>query len=772
MVRSILGQFWHGLGSWGRLLATDFKKKPYRRKVRFWFLILGMAPVLGLLAALVWVGVLWSSLPSLEALERIEPSLITKVYDKDDRLVHEFYIQRRIWRSYARIPAMQKNAVFAIEDRAFRKHWGVSVSSYPSALLPALIGKRVRGASTLTQQLAKNLFLTPERSISRKLRELLVAIRIEQTYTKNEILEFYFNQVYLGGGAYGFAAAAEKFFSRDLDSLSIAQYASLAGMLKAPEGYRPDYHPKTNWERSKVVLGAMYSQDFITKKEWKEATGKPLEVTPRVAEEGLGAYYIETVRQFLEKKWNEDFLYNQGISVHTTLDSALQRYCDSVVVANVHHVQVRMRYRTARRFDMARALKTPLDTLIRNWDKYYSRFDSLYLRGDTSRLGQRYPDSLRYRKVQSALIVLDNETGAVRALVGGEDFNISKYNRALQAVRSPGSSFKPFVYATAVDNGASPAMMLTDQPITIPDPVDSNKMWRPQNFEPGFEGRMPMRRALYRSKNLPAIELAMKYGLNNIVSYARKFGLTHNVPAVPSLAIGSCEATLMEMTSAYTVFPNGGVRPIPFFVKDVTDKNGLVVYKHLPETQEVLKPASAWIMADLLRDVNIRGTGASIWASGFNHPSGGKTGTTNDYTDAWYVGFTKRYTMGVWVGADDHTPMGPGHTGSDDAIPVWLAVMKYAHQGKKLLDFPMPAGVVQATICQESGLLAQPFCKATNTDWFLAGMVPEENCSPEYHSRTSAATDISTMNKRRDPPPGGNGSGKDAKSDGRVRKTF
>ncbi len=773
MVRSLFRGFLGGLKAWLALVAKEFKKKAYRRSFGFWFLVLGFFPVLGMVGAGIAVWFYSQSLPSLESMERIEPSLITKVYDKDKRLVHEFYIQRRIWKPFNQIPEAQTKAVFAIEDRNFYKHWGVSLSAYPSAILPALIGRRMRGASTLTQQLAKNLFLTPERSVRRKVMELLVALRIEQTYTKAEILEFYFNQVYLGGGAYGFAAAAERFFSKPLDSLSLEQYASLAGMLKAPENYRPDYHPEANRDRRNIVLGAMRSTDFITKAQWKQSTHAPLKVVPHQVKEGLGAYYIETVRQFMEKKWNEDFVYNQGVSVYTTLDSALQKYCDSVIVANVHHVQVRMKYRTARRFDMARILKKPLDTLVRNWDHYYQRFDSLYIKNDTSKLEPRYPDSLRYRKVQSALIVLDNETGAVRALVGGENFDISKYNRALQAVRSPGSSFKPFVYATAVDNGASPAMMLNDQPITIPDPVDSNKMWRPQNFEPGFDGRISMRRALYKSKNLPAIELGMKYGLTNIKNYAHKFGLTHNVPAVPSLAIGTCEATLMELSSAYTVFPNGGVRSVPFFVQQIIDKNGALVYKNLPQTQEVLKPEAAWIMADMLKDVNIRGTAASIWASGFNHPSGGKTGTTNDYTDAWYVGFTKRYTCGVWVGADDHTPMGPGHTGADDAVPVWLAAMKFAHQNSKRLDFPKPSGVVQATICQESGLLAQSFCKATNTDWFLAGYVPQDNCTPEHHSRASVGTDISNANRRRDPPPeSGNTRGGGAKGDTRVRKTF
>jgi penicillin-binding protein 1A len=626
----------------------------------------------------------------------------------------------------------------------------VDLYAYPAALLPVLWGGRARGASTLTQQLAKNLFLTPERSVGRKIKEVLVAIQIERTYTKQEILEFYFNHVYLGAGAYGFAAASQRYFSKPLDSLAISQYAMLAGLLQRPEAYRPDQHPEAARERRNTVLAAMKSMGYINRKQYKEASGSDLAVRMWQPPTDFAGYYIETVRQFMEKKWNEDFVYNQGVTVYTTLDSALQRVADSTVVANLKKTRNRIRYRTARAFNMPKLLKLDIDTLVRHWDEHYPRFDSVYLKPDTSKEKPRFPDSLRYVHAQTALLILDNETGAVRAMVGGEDFAKSKYNRAIQAVRSPGSSFKPFVYATAVDNGASPGDMLNDQPITIPDPMDSTKVWRPHNFDPGFDGKISMRRALYKSKNLPAIEVGMKYGLKMVVSYARKFGLTHSVPPVPSLGIGSCEATLMEMASAYTAFPNGGVRPIPYLIEKIVDKNGLPVYQHIPETQEVLRPEAAWIMSTMMRDVNIHGTAAAIWASGFNHPSGGKTGTTNDYTDAWYIGFTKRYTCAIWVGADDHVGMGPGHTGADDAVPSWITIMKFAEKGKKLLAFPRPDGIVEATTCQTSGMLAQSFCKATNTDYYIAGHEPTEPCTPEQHSKTASGEDIFSANQKKD----------------------
>ena len=768
------------VGAWFSLVGKEFRKASYRRRVGRWLFAMLVIPVAVLLGIAGLVFFYTPSLPSLETLERIEPSLITRVYDKDSALIHEFYTQRRIWTVSDKIPLAQKYAVFAIEDQKFYQHWGVNVLAYPSALLPALWGKRVRGASTLTQQLAKNLFLTPERSVVRKFKELMVAVKIEQTYTKDEILEFYFNHVYLGAGAYGFAAASQRYFSRPLDSLAISQYALLAGLLQRPESYRPDQSPEVARDRRNTVLGAMKSMGYINRKQYKEAAAGPLAVKMWQPPTNFSAYFVETVRQFMEKKWNENFVYNQGVSVYTTLDSALQRYAESTLVANLKKTRVRLRYRTARTLNIAKIMKVNPDTLVRHWDEYYPRFDSLYLRKDTSSEKQRFPDSLRYVHAQAALLILDNETGAVRAMVGGENFEKSKYNRALQAVRSPGSAFKPFVYATAVDNGASPGDILNDQPITIPDPMDSTKVWRPHNFDPGFDGKISMRRALYKSKNLPAIEVAIKYGLKTVVSYARKFGLTHSVPPVPSLGIGSCEATLMEMTSAYTAFPNGGVRPIPYLVEKINDKNGQLVYQQIPQTQEVLRKEAAWIMCTMLRDVNIHGTAAAIWASGFNHPSGGKTGTTNDYTDAWYIGFTKRYTAGIWVGADDHKPMGPGHTGADDAVPVWIPIMRFAEQKKKLLAFPRPDGVVEATVCQVSGLLAQSFCKLTTSDFYIMGHQPTENCTPEQHSKTTTGEDIFTANQRKDHyletgpeiPGKGKDKGKEKKPDHRVRKTF
>jgi penicillin-binding protein 1A len=727
-----------GIKAWLQALSSEMKKAAYRAHVNSWVRFFAVASGVFFIAGAVLFGFFSFSLPSLDRLERLNSGHITRVTGHENKLVHEFYIQRRIWMPEEKMPESLKQAVFAVEDRSFREHWGVDLSAYPSALLPAVFGGRARGASTLTQQLAKNLFLTPERSVGRKVREILLAMEIERNYTKKEILEFYFNHVYLGGGAYGFVAASERYFNKPLDSLTVGQYALLAGLLQRPEAYRPDLNPRAATYRRNVVLGAMRSAGFLSRAEFRAATEAPLGTQVWRAPSNLGPYYIEHVRQFLSKRWGDEFVYNMGGSVQVTMDSTLQQVADSALVFRLAGIRQRMQRRTATAYGLPKRLNLPLDSVIAHWDKYYGRFlrDTLNPKGasaeELAAINRRFPVYYRYKRPQAALILIENSTGAVRAMVGGENFDRSKYNRAIQAVRSPGSSFKPFVYATAVERGASPADILHDQPIAIPDASDSSKVWQPGNFEPGFEGRMSMRRAFYKSQNLPAVEIALKYGLENVVTLARRAGFRHRVDAVPSLALGSSEATLIEITSAYSIFPNGGSRAEPYFVERVRDRNGKDLYRHAPRRDEVLSPEAAWIMTSMLRDVNIRGTAAAVWASGLRHPSGGKTGTTNEYTDAWYVGFTKHYTMGVWVGLDDHTPMGGGHTGSSNAVPLWIDVMHAAVKRKPMHDFPRPGGVIEVSYCATSGLRAQFYCPTPVTDYVIAGHEPGA-CNPLQH---------------------------------------
>ena len=728
-------------------------KIAFANKVFRWFFIF-MCPIIVAFIAAFVVYVHYSpQLPSLSQLEQINPRLVTNIFDKDGQIAHEYFVERREWTSIDSIPLDAIHAVMATEDRAFYKHWGMNVWAIPSAIIEsAMSGNKLRGASTLTQQLTKLLFLTPERSLSRKIKEMMTAIRIEQTYTKEEILEFYMNEVYLAGGNYGFQAAGKFYFGKPLDSLSIPEFAVLAGMLQRPETYRPDRHPKNSLRRRNTVLFAMYDAGYITRDEYHKYVSTPIELAKKEEVTGTGLYFFEEIRKYMEKKYGENSLYADGVSVYSTIDPDIQAFLDSVAYAQVEKVRRRIKYRATRRLQLTKKYDMPEDSIVAHFDSVYTLFKKEYLSADTvkNRRGQfaRFPDSIRYHHAEVAAIIIENETGAIRAMVGGSDFNKSKWNRAVQSLRQPGSSFKPIVYSTAMDNGASPCDSVNDQPVTIPDPDDKNpnKVWRPGNFEHDFEGMMTLRRALYKSKNLPAILTGMKYGLSNVVNYARKFGIKRApLQAVPSLALGSVGATLMEMTSAYTVFPNGGNRIEPYMIESIVDRNGEILEKNSKVEHEVLRPASAYLMVDMLKDVNIRGTAARVWNSGFRHPSGGKTGTTNDYTDTWYIGFTKQYTMGVWVGSDTPGTMGAGHTGTEDALPIWMATMTKLHKDLPKLPFPVPPGVISRGICNHTGLVAGEFCSEKTYCLYTAGYGPTERCDGNHFSSQTKSADNATL---------------------------
>ncbi len=732
-------------------ILNALKSAFLKKKVILWLLILFLPVLLVAAAVVVTYNHFLPELPSLSQLEQINPKLVTNIYDMNGKIAHEYYVERREWVSFDSIPENAIHAVMATEDREFYNHWGMNVWAIPSAIMESVSsGKKLRGASTLTQQLTKLLFLTPERSISRKIKEAMTAIRIEQTYTKQEILEFYMNEVYLSAGNYGFQAAGKYYFGRPLDSLTIPELAVLAGMLQRPEAYRPDRHPKASLERRNTVLFAMMDAGYISKEDYRKYVDTPITLAEKEEEKGAGLYFYEEIRKYMEKKYGENSLYADGVSIYSTIDPDIQAYADSVAQVQVEKVRRRIKYRATRRLFLTNKYDMPEDSVVAHFDSIYTLFKKDYLANDTNPdpKKRRFPDSIQYHHAEVAAILIENETGAIRAMVGGSDWNSSRWNRAVQSLRQPGSSFKPIVYATAMDNGASPCDSVNDQPVTIPDPddKDKNKVWRPANFGHDFEGMMTLRKALYKSKNLPAILTGMKYGLSNVVNYARKFGIVRApLLAVPSLALGSVGATLMEMTSAYTVFPNGGNRIEPYMIESIVDKNGETIEKNMKVEHEVLRAPSAYLMVDMLKDVNVRGTAARVWASGFTHPSGGKTGTTNDYTDAWYIGFTKQYTMGVWIGSDSPGTMGAGHTGTEDALPVWLAVMTELHKDLPRLPFPVPAGVSSRGICNYTGKVAGEFCSEKTYCLYTAGYAPTEVCDGNHFEVKTKSADDATL---------------------------
>ena len=689
------------------------KGKPDR--VQGKFLLFLLYPFLIFLSFGVTTGTwflfrLYETLPSLSQMQNIEQSLVSKVFGQDASLVHEFSIERRFWVSLDKIPIDLQNAVIAIEDRRFYKHWGIDMHRIFGATVVNVMRKEyAQGFSTLTQQLARNVYLTSTKSVIRKLREVLTAVQLESCYTKQEILELYLNQVYLGAGVYGVEAASEYYFDKRVSELDLNECSVLAGLIQIPERYRPDKEaniPKITQRRNRV-LSAMQEMSVIDKRTAQETAALLVKSTPHKAPSGVGAYFVEMVRKYVSEKYGDDQLYNGGLSIYTTIDPLAQDSSERSSSRQIASLQKRLNRIFLDSTKADRRMKIPRE-------RFLSEFDSIY--GAHREEFSKLPDSIGLRKAQISVVALEVTTGAIRVLIGGRDFGESKFNRALMARRQPGSAFKPFVYTAAMDNGFTPATVVLDQPITL---MTTDGEWRPENYDRVFNGPITIRSALAKSVNLVAIQVLNKVGANTVIEYARKMGLKHNMNPVPALAIGACEVTPMEMTSAYSVYPNGGVRAIPYFIEKIVDKTGRVLESHTPEEKEALSPQTAYLMCSLMRSVVCCGTGASIPGLGFTRPAAGKTGTTNDYSDAWFVGYTPQIACGVWTGVDERRSMGTGVTGSTAAIPVWVKTMIPLHRALPKEDFQRPAGIKTESICSESHLFATPSCPKSVTEFFL-----------------------------------------------------
>jgi penicillin-binding protein 1A len=658
---------------------------------------------------------LFLTLPTLGQMQNIQQPLVTKVLSKDGELVHEFSIERRYYIPLDSIPIQLQQAVIAIEDRRFYKHWGIDMRRIIGAIVVDLIrGHYAQGASTLTQQLARNVYLTARSSLIRKLREVLTAIQLESCYTKNEILELYLNQVYLGAGVYGVQAASLYYFNKPASQLNLNECATLGGLIQLPERYRPDKKdnlPRMTDRRNKV-LAAMRAMKKIDKALYLQTKALPIETDPQLKSGGKGSYFVEMVRKYVSDKYGDDQLYNGGLSIYTTLDPVAQDSCERSCGRQIASLQERLNRIFLDSTRAERQLKISREFFLDNFDSIYAANKKLF---------KDLPDSIKLRQAQISVVALDVSTGAVRVLIGGRNFIESKFNRALHARRQPGSAFKPFVYAAALDNGFTPATVVLDQPITL---VTSDGEWRPENYDKVFNGPITIRRALAKSVNLVAIQVLNKVGPQVVINYARRLGLRNSMKPVPALAIGACEATPMEMTSAYSAFANHGIRAIPYCIEKIVDKNGRVLETHQPHEEEALSEQTAYLMCSLLKSVVCCGTGASIPGRGFTYPAGGKTGTTNDYSDAWFIGFTQQIACGVWTGVDERRSLGHGVTGSLAAIPVWVRTMIPLHRNLKKIDFIRPeTGIKTEMICDESHLLAVPQCPKPVVEFFKTDAV-------------------------------------------------
>jgi len=683
-----------------------------------------------------------TDLPQVEELERYRPSSVTELYDGKGRVIGTFALQRRVIAAYDDYPDVLRNALVSIEDKDFYRHSGVNVWRIIGAAYRDLeSGGKVQGASTLTMQLARNLFLSPDRSFYRKVQETLLAIQIERRFTKPQIFTLYANQIFLGHGAYGYEAASEYYFSKPAKQLKLEEAALLAGLPKAPQYYSPVTHPDRALKRRNLVLNAMLEDGKITAAQAAQARSKPIVLDLQKDPNSLAPHYVEEIRRYLEAKYGSDQVHESGLRVYTSLDTDLQKAARQSLLDGLAAYERRHGWRGKLANVIAQGEK--IDKYADpDWDEdpevngythalvaavsagaaevHFGRRTATLSQTDVAWTKLKLADILHagdivYLKVlaldadgkakvsleqdsgtEGALVAIDNATGEIKAMVGGRDFNLSKFNRATQALRQVGSSFKPYVYTAVIDQGGSPDDTIVDAPITF---QTASGPYSPHNYDGKFEGTITLRRALAQSRNIPALKLADRIGIHTVIDYAHRFGVTANIPAYLPVALGSAEITPLEQTSAFSVFPNDGVRVAPRYITRVTDYEGRILEEDYSDIKDVVSSRTARIMTSMLREVVLHGT--AVAAAKMPYPLAGKTGTTNDFTDAWFVGFSPSLTCGVWIGYDEKKSLGAKETGARAALPIWMQFMNAALAGKEPGEFQPPPAEENAAVARK-----------------------------------------------------------------------
>lgn len=710
---------------------------PITLRLRGWKLIDRVAVAFLLLCAIALgaaCGLLFvyaSDLPELRALETYRPTVVTEIYADDGQLVGSFALQRRILMTYEQCPKVLYNAVTSIEDQHFEEHWGIDFPRIAGAAYRNVLKHRITGgASTITMQLAGNLFLDrSDRTFRRKMQEMLLALQIERRYTKPQIFTMYSNNVYLAHGNYGFAAASQFYFGKPVTDLKIQEAALLAGLVNGPK-FSPILNPEAAIARRNLVIHRMQEEGKISPAEETAARKTPLGLHIQYPRNDLAPYFFEEIRKYLESTYGTEAVHERGLRVYTTLNINMQRAANQSVRDGLHAYERRHGWKgnlpnilrdnlgkldtyedddwrhtiekgsyvtglvlTAEdkgatiKIGQYRALLSPADFA---WTGRKKITDLLKV-GDLAQFSiQELHDSTARVQLeqqpgpQAAMLAIDNSTGEIKAMVGGYSFEDSKFNRATQAFRQVGSSFKVYVYADALEKGATPFDTIVDTPFTT---ISGGQPYSPHNYDEKFEGTITLRRALAGSRNVPAVKLAEKVGISSVVDVTRRFGITTPLPPYLPLALGAADMKLEEHVSAFTVFPNDGIRIDPHMIRRVTSYDGALLEEAHPEVHDVISPEVARTMTAMLEEVIQFGTG--IQAKSLGRPAAGKTGTTQDYTDAWFMGFTPQITAGVWVGFDDkQISLGKKETGARAALPIWIEFMQGALAGMPAIDFP------------------------------------------------------------------------------------
>ena len=684
--------------------------------------------LLGLLILIIgYVFFLSRNLPSLEQLENYDPDLVTSIYSRDGKVLHELFFEKRVFIESDEIPVHMRNAVIASEDRRFREHWGLSIRSVARAIFVNVLSLSYRqGFSTLTQQLARNLYKSIgfEDSIIRKIKEVITAIQIERTYTKNEILEMYLNTVHFGHGTFGIQAASKRFYGKGANELTIDESALLVGLLPSPAIYSPIRHPERAIRRRNTVLRLMREQDYISLPEYAEARAQLVDKIIDVPPSGIAPYFTEYIRRFLEKE--DDRLginiYRDGLKIYTTLDSRLQSIAESSIMNSVRKNQAVLNNRLFEDEDEFSKLA------------YFGIFPE-----DTVRMMME--DSLPLYKelrdkllVQASLIALDPKTGNILAMVGGRPDYHDQYNRAVQARRQPGSVFKPFVYTTAIDNGYAVTKQLMIQPVAlnVQNAKGEWEKWMPKNYDGSTGGLTTLREGLRKSLNLISVRLVQELvPAEQVKKTAQRMGITTKIRAVDAIALGTSEVYPIDIVSAYGVFANKGVYSKPMGIVRIEDRFGNIIEEYESEQEEVLREETAYLMTNLLQTVMDRGTGGSArWKYHFYHPAAGKTGTTQGFSDAWFVGFSKNIVAGVWFGVDDYSvSLGNNQSGSVAALPAWATFMKESHEVLEIGrdEFEIPPQIINSKVCSVSKNKPISGCPI-ESEIFISGTEPTRSC--------------------------------------------
>jgi len=687
------------------------------------------------LGGIIYIKILSRDLPSLEQLENFDPDLVTRIYSADDVLLKELYTQRRVFVPLEEIPHHIVDAVISSEDHRFNKHWGISLRDVARAVVINLATLSYRqGFSSITQQLARNLYDTIgfKKTITRKIKEGITAVQIEKTYTKNEILEMYLNSVHFGHGTYGVQAASKRYFDKDAWQLTLDESALLVGLLPAPAHYSPINYPEKAVQRRNVVLRLMNEHGKITVSAMKEGNALSLQVKENRDELGIAPYFSEHIRRILEQEDKElgIDIYRDGLEIYTTLDSRMQKAAEDAILKTLENNQKELNkrfYSDSEEFEELVYLSIyPEDSV------------KMMLEGEFP----LYEELRNVLLVQSALVAIDPSNGHIKAMVGGRPDYHDQFNRATQAKRQPGSVFKPIIYSTAIDNGYPVTKQLLNQPVAI-NVQNANgewTKWMPRNYDYSTGGLTTLRDGLRRSLNLISVRLVQELVPPEVVvRMAKRMHITTPIRAVDAIALGTSEVIPLEITSAYATFSNKGVWCKPLAITKIVDRFGTTIKEYYPEQEEVLSEETAYMMTNLLQTVMDRGTGGSVrWKYRFNEPAGGKTGTTQGWTDAWFVGFTPKLAAGVWFGIDDpRVSLGEKQDGSRAALPAWARFMKAVYDTLQLphKDFEVPSGVKKFKICQQSKDLPTNLCPVED-ELFIEKYSPVNICKIHKTSST------------------------------------